>query len=198
MILAGLALKINRKLIYVATITLLLNFSSVGIIVFLVVMGSLFFEKIRLYKIALSVVLIFLFIVINYEFIINFTTDFFNKFESTAGSRFKLIDYVLFDRHGYINIFGVGYFNIPKELYMEINSGAYSMAAINDAGLISFILLKFGLISLPFVYWIFKNVNGRVSKIVFTGVLLTKISFLFPILYIGLLPAIFKGRNTAR
>ncbi|MEY0698309.1 hypothetical protein AB7292_09240 [Providencia rettgeri] len=188
MIMAAVAMGINRKLVYLATSTLLLNFSTIGIILFILVMFSIFIKKINIKFLIASLIFAIFIFAINYDFIVKFIDDFMFKVSVTSGSRFALMEYIYLD-DGFLRLFGSGFFNLPRDLLEKISMGDYSVAAINDAGLFSFLVLRFGiLITIPVIFVIFKMKNIVLKSLVIC-VLVSKMSFLFPIIYLPIIAA---------
>ena len=193
LIMAAYALNINKKIIYIALLSLLLNFSTIGIILFVLVSIAIFSSKIRLVHVFLAVILITILLFIYNDLVSNFIDDFSYKLSKTSGTRFNLIEYIYLDAHGNIQLFGSGFFNIPPDLYTKITKDR-TISALNDAGLMNFIVLKFGLISLLVVGYLFSKVKGGTLKLLFICVFISKISYVFPILYIAIVPALNKMR----
>lgn len=192
---SAVALNVNRKIINIAIITLLLNFSTIGIILFFFVSISIYFNKIKLIHASIAAIAIIVMGIIYSDTLFYFIDDFIYKVENTSGSRFKLLDYIYFDTHGNLNLFGSGFFNIPSELYAKITYGDYSVAALNDAGLFNFIYLKFGILSIIPICYLFYKINRVSSKLLFACILISKISFMFPVLYLALIPSLMVKKQ---
>ncbi|WP_272515412.1 hypothetical protein [Providencia sp. PROV214] len=195
LIASALALNINRKLINIAAITLLLNFSTIGIILFFLVLISIYFRKIKVIHASIAAIAIIVACIIYSDTLFYFIDDFIYKLENTSGSRFKLIEYIYFDTDGHLNFFGSGFFNIPSELYAKIKSGDHSVAALNDAGLFNFIYLKFGILSIIPICYFFYKIKGVSLKLLFACILISKISFMYPVLYLALIPSLMVKKQ---
>ncbi len=195
-IMAGISLNVKKSLIYISTITILLNFSTIGVLLFIGIMFALFFNRIKIKYAVFLFLLALLLSSVNYDFIFKFINDLIYKFDVTSGSRYNLISMIYFDKHGLVNIFGAGYFNIPNSLYKEITLGEYSIAALNDAGLISYLVLKFGVLIIIPIVCLFWKIKGASMKILFCCILISKISFVFPILYLAIIPALVKPKES--
>ncbi|MGT5975038.1 hypothetical protein ACRWUA_14625 [Escherichia coli] len=194
MIMAGVAMGVNRKIILFSLLTLLLNFSTIGVILFAMVTASIFIRNINMRFIIASLLVVSFLVAINYEIIFKFIDDFMFKFSVTSGSRFKLMEYIYLD-HGLIRVLGSGFFNIPKDLLAEISSGDYTIAAINDAGLFSFLVLRFGILVVAPVIYVFSKMRDIRLKFLLICILISKMSFLFPIIYIPIIAA-WKRKNS--
>lgn len=194
MIMAGVAMGVNRKIILFSLLTLLLNFSTIGVILFAMVTASIFIRNISMRFIIASLLVVSFLVAINYEIIFKFIDDFMFKLSVTSGSRFKLMEYIYLD-HGLIRVLGSGFFNIPKDLLAEISSGDYTIAAINDAGLFSFLVLRFGILVVAPVIYVFSKMRDIRLKFLLICILISKMSFLFPIIYIPIIAA-WKRKNS--
>ncbi|HHQ6549496.1 TPA: hypothetical protein ACSTJE_004534 [Serratia fonticola] len=195
LIMGATALKVNKKIIYVALLSLLLNFSTIGIILFVLVSIALFVRKIKIAYIFAAIIILLIILAMYNDVVFQFIDDFMYKVDATSGSRYKLIDYIYFDKYGNFNFFGAGFYNIPSELYAKISYGDYSVAALNDAGLINFIFLKFGVFALLPVTYLFYRTKGITLKLLFVCVFISKISFLFPILYLAIVPTLVVSKE---
>lgn len=170
----------------------LLTFSTISFVVAFFMLLSLLNRKLLGRFLLISCVLIPILSFVFSDFIFTVVDDFALKLTLTSGSRFELLGmiYYLDDN---LNLFGYGLYSVPEKIYM-LSSGmaGYRIASLNDAGLINFIGMKFGLIGvfIIFILMLWK-LTFQNFLMVFT-VLLTKISFMFP-LFIIMLMSLFAG-----
>lgn len=172
-------LKANRFLIFFGLLSLILNFSSLGIFQFLVII--LFF----IFSVNIKVIPFFIFALLISSFsesLNSFWLDAFNKFNDAKGTRLEMM--IMYVKHPVfdLNFFGYGYFNIPKnveEYLLKYTS------AINDVGLLFFFIMKFGLVIGLFVLaFIIISSPSLISLGFLIAVIFSKLSFVNPIVII--------------
>ncbi|QCP50011.1 hypothetical protein FAZ95_12960 [Trinickia violacea] len=124
--------------------------------------------------------------------------SFLLKFNADSGLRFELISYIFQARHGWDYVFGYGPFSLEYDLYdlskPRGNLGP-AVASLNDAGLLNFFVVQFGVAGLAIPAAIFLRIRKDVGTLLFFGLLMTsKLSYTAPVLYLGLLPLILRLR----
>lgn len=79
-------------------------------------------------------------------------------------------------------IAGTGIYSYSQAIYDKENSIAgREIASVQDASMVVYFFMCFGLFGLAFISWLFFTVSGLGAKLAMFSVLLSKLSFLFPI-----------------
>ncbi len=79
-------------------------------------------------------------------------------------------------------ITGTGIYSYSQKIYDKENSiSGREIASVQDASMIVYFFMCFGLFGLLFILWLFFSVSGLGAKLSMFSVLLSKLSFLFPI-----------------
>lgn len=79
-------------------------------------------------------------------------------------------------------IAGTGIYSYSQTIYDKENSIAgREIASVQDASMVVYFFMCFGLFGLAFISWLFFTVSGLGAKLAMFSVLLSKLSFLFPI-----------------
>ncbi|KLV44133.1 hypothetical protein SH16_01987 [Aeromonas caviae] len=79
-------------------------------------------------------------------------------------------------------ITGTGIYSYSQTIYDKENSVAgREIASVQDASMVVYFFMCFGLFGLAFISWLFFTVSGLAAKLAMFSVLLSKLSFLFPI-----------------
>jgi hypothetical protein len=122
--------------------------------------------------------------------------SFLLKFNSDSGLRFALVSYVFHLRHGWDYVFGYGPFSLEYDLFNLAgakDSTTPAVASLNDAGLLNFFVVQFGVAGLAIPVAIFLRIRKDLATVCFFGLLMTtKLSFTAPVLYFGVLPLILR------
>jgi hypothetical protein len=125
-----------------------------------------------------------------------YVNSFMLKFNADSGLRFHLLSYVYELRHGWDYLVGYGPFSLEYDLYdlsePRGNLGPV-IASLNDAGLLNFFVVQFGIIGLAFPAAMFLRMKKDVANVCFFGILMSaKLSYTAPLLYFGLLPLLLR------
>jgi hypothetical protein len=120
--------------------------------------------------------------------------NFITKMDESSGIRLMLLEYIYHTRSGWDLLFGYGPFTLEEPLYHMANPGGeFQVASLNDAGLLHYFVVRFGLIGLAIPAAMFIRMRKDLSSILFFAVLLSsKLSYAFPVLYLGLLPLLMR------
>jgi hypothetical protein len=124
--------------------------------------------------------------------------SFMLKFNTDSGIRYALVQYVFELRHGWDFVFGYGPFGLENKLYRLADDGVGTptVASLNDAGLLNFFLVKFGMAGFLIPIGIFWSMRKDVAGILFFAMLMSvKLSYMNPVLYFGLLPLVLRLRE---
>lgn len=79
-------------------------------------------------------------------------------------------------------ITGTGIYSYSQSIYDKENSIAgREIASVQDASMVVYFFMCFGLFGLIFISWVFFTASGLGAKLAMFSVLLSKLSFLFPI-----------------
>jgi hypothetical protein len=116
------------------------------------------------------------------------------KMDDSSGIRLALLDYIYHTRTGWDLLLGFGPFSLENPLYRMANpEGQFQVASLNDAGLLHYFVVQFGLVGLAFPVVIFIRMRKDVTSILFFAVLVSsKLSYTFPVLFFGLLPMLMR------
>ncbi|MFL9922558.1 hypothetical protein PQR75_46555 [Paraburkholderia fungorum] len=120
--------------------------------------------------------------------------SFLLKFNADSGLRFGLLSYLFDQRQGWDFLFGYGPFSLEYDLYnLAAGNGRTNVASLNDSGLLAFFIVKFGVAGLAIPAAILLRIRKDVGTVCLFGLLMTtKLSYMMPVLYFGLLPLIMR------
>lgn len=192
-----------KKSIILATLSILMSLSTISIFIVIVYWGLYLIRKFFTVKIllVLSFFLPILFFLISQTNLYQLQVE---KVTNTSGIRFALLDAVL-DRNDSLMIMGSGLYAIEQKI-TDGSKGTCSVgtdcsaqinrkyASPNDSGLLLYLFIKFGFFSIPILVYIIHPFLFNYSKISgFFVVLLTKIQFAFPLLWLVII--IFRDKN---
>ena len=77
---------------------------------------------------------------------------------------------------------GTGIYSYSKSIYeLENTSSGRAIASVQDSSMIVYFFMSFGIVGLFFIVWIIGTPSGLAQKLSVFSVLLSKMSFLFPI-----------------
>jgi hypothetical protein len=128
-----------------------------------------------------------------------YVNSFMLKFNADSGLRFQLLSYVYELRHGWDYLFGYGPFSVEYDLFsLSEPKGDLgpAIASLNDAGLLNFFVVQFGIVGLAFPVLMFLRMRKNIANLFFFGLLMSaKLSYTAPILYFGLLPLMLRLRT---
>ncbi|WP_429064116.1 hypothetical protein [Aeromonas veronii] len=172
---------------YIYPVSMMLTLSSAGFI-----MGAISFLAViltkNLYLSKLKKILLILFLIIWVGLLgipqINRFSE--SGIENNANSnlRIMLITSVIDSASSSIlkTILGTGIYSYSKKIYEKENSVAgREVASVQDASMIVYFFMSFGFLGIVLIWWVFLSVSSFGGKLAIFSVLLSKISFLFPI-----------------
>lgn len=131
--------------------------------------------------------------------LIQYFDSFFMKFHETADIRVELLNYIYNTRTGWDFIAGFGPFGIDSALWRMATVGKDAqVASLNDAGLMNYFVVQFGVVGLIIPILMFIRVEKNLTYILFLSLLLTtKLSYVHPVLYFGLLPLLMARKHSS-
>lgn len=126
--------------------------------------------------------------------LITYYDSFMMRMDESSGIRLALLEYIYHTRTGWDLLFGFGPLSLENALYrMTKPEGQFQVASLNDAGLLHYFVVHFGLVGLAFPAAIFLRMRKDITSILFLALLLSsKLSYTFPVLYLGLLPLLVR------
>lgn len=174
----------NKWLLVISFLTLLLNFSTAGIIFFfLILMAYILKKNMNIKSLTVMLFLCLLIFSLFFESINFFILDFYNKFMATIDTRLNVFDgYLMHPITGY-NIFGYGLFNISESAYTYILQHG---GAVNDSGLLAYLYMKVGVIAFFIFFYLLLKARTLPEIAIITSIFLSKISFTTPLFVIAL------------
>ncbi|WP_127908156.1 hypothetical protein [Aeromonas hydrophila] len=190
----------NKTNLYsMVIITSLMTFSTISFVVAFF-MGMSLLKRTFIWRFILALIVFLIPIVTIFNgFFVSAIDDFLLKVSLTSGERLDLIGMIYYLDEK-LNLVGYGLFSIPEKIHMLASTGIgqYRVASINDAGLINFIGMKFGVLGVVFVLALmFVNLTYQRFIMAFS-IMITKISFMFPVFIIVLVPFLLsKSRDKA-
>ncbi|XTZ64265.1 hypothetical protein ACQZQZ_07630 [Aeromonas salmonicida subsp. pectinolytica] len=192
-----------KKSIVVATISVLASFSTISFLIVLLYWGLFFARKFLKPKI----MPIFI-IVIPAAFLFISQTNFYQmqieKASNTSGIRFALLDAIV-ERPTSLLVMGSGLYAIERSITDgskgHCAEGMDCSAQINrlyaspsDSGLLVYMFIKFGILTIPILFYVVRPFISDYHKLSsFIVILFTKIQFAFPLLWI--LIVIYRDKN---
>ncbi|WP_272694972.1 hypothetical protein [Providencia sp. PROV144] len=188
-----------RKTCYLAISSIFLTLSSIAFILLAI---YFFFKMMKNKKIIFTIIPI---IIISLFYFSDFIQTQINKIENTSGIRVNLVSAIL-DRPTSLLLSGSGLYAVEEHI-MQGSRGFCpdntdcstsinrSYASPTDSGLLFYLFIKFGVLT-PFILLLicYPFINDREKIISFSCILLTKIQFAFPLLW--LLIIIFRRKKT--
>ncbi|CAD6524705.1 hypothetical protein LMG28140_01669 [Paraburkholderia metrosideri] len=122
--------------------------------------------------------------------LMRYTDSFVLKYDATSGIRLALLDYIYHARQGWDYWIGFGPFSVEASLYtMATSDPDAPVASLNDAGLLNYFVVQFGIIGLAVPACMFLRMRKNLTTVLFFAALMTsKLSYTYPALYYGLLP----------
>ncbi len=189
----------KTNLYIMVIITSLMTFSTISFVVAFVMSISLLKRKVIWRFILMLIVLLIPIVTVFNSFFISAIDDFILKVSLTSGERLDLVRMIYYLDEK-LNLIGYGLFSIPDKIHMLASTGVgeYRVASINDAGLINFIGMKFGIIGVVLVLALmFINLSYQRFMMAFS-IMITKVSFMFPVFIVVLVPFLLnKNRDKA-
>ncbi|EJY0884480.1 hypothetical protein OE987_003102 [Vibrio cholerae] len=180
----------NKIGLYISVIiTCVMTFSTISFIVAVIMAVSLLKKSIIWRSVIFALASLVPIVIIFNDFFISAVDDFFLKMALTSGERLDLV-HMIYYLDEKLNLIGYGLFSIPEKIHILASTGVgqYRIASVNDAGLINFIGMKFGLIGVSIVLLFVFSRFGYQKLMMCLSVLITKISFMFPLFIVVLIP----------
>ncbi|MDR5752713.1 MULTISPECIES: hypothetical protein [unclassified Caballeronia] len=120
--------------------------------------------------------------------------SFLLKIGADSGIRLALMKYAYQTRHGWDFVFGYGPFGLESILYgLASGSGSPQVSSLNDAGLFNFFIVKYGIAGVLIPIWILSRMRRDVAGMLFFALLMSsKLSYMNPVLFLGLLPLVSR------
>lgn len=188
------------KLIVISLVTIIISFSTVGILAALLLTCLLLIISFRRYfKLILSVAFVLLCSsAIWHEVFFDIVQMQVSKFQRGSGMRTGLLSF-FFERDGIHFLTGYGPFGVEEQLSNAVSSGqgVRSFASMNDSGNLVFLLLRFGLIGGVLFFILILLQSSFRNMVLFIIVSLTKVSILHPIFLFYLAFSFSKSSNHA-
>ncbi|MBP0590975.1 hypothetical protein J8I87_14895 [Paraburkholderia sp. LEh10] len=128
------------------------------------------------------------------SFIEAYLDSFTTKMSESSELRLALMDFIYHQRSGWDWLLGYGPFALEDPLYRLTDTGGkYQVASLNDAGLLQYFVVRFGMLGFAIPVLFFIRVRKDIPHLLFLVILLTvKLSYAEPVLYIGLLPLLMR------
>jgi len=128
------------------------------------------------------------------SFLEAYLNSFTTKMNESSELRLSLMDYIYNGRTGWDWLLGHGPFALEDSLYrLTRTDGAFQVASLNDAGLLQYFVVRFGMLGFVIPILFFIRIKKDLSHLLFFLVLMSvKISYADPILYVGLLPLLLR------
>jgi len=116
------------------------------------------------------------------------------KMDETSGIRLQLLDYVYSFRTGWDWMLGYGPFTLEAPLYHLANpNGGMQIASLNDAGLLQYFVVRFGMVGLLIPAWMFLRIRKDIPHVLFFALIMSlKLSYSEPVIFLGLLPLLMR------
>jgi hypothetical protein len=116
------------------------------------------------------------------------------KMDATSAIRFQLLDFVYSDRTGWDWLLGYGPFTLENSLYHLANpDGGLQVASLNDAGLLQYFVVRFGIAGLLIPAWMFLRIHKDIAHVLLFGLVMSlKLSYAEPAVFFGLLPLLMR------
>ncbi|MFP3647118.1 hypothetical protein [Paraburkholderia sp. SIMBA_054] len=129
------------------------------------------------------------------SFLEAYLNSFTTKMNESSELRLALVDYIYYGRSGWDWLLGYGPFALEDSLYrLTRTDGAFQVASLNDAGLMQYFVVRFGMLGFLIPLLFFIRIRKDLSHLLFLAVLMSvKLSYADPILYVGLLPLLLHS-----
>jgi hypothetical protein len=116
------------------------------------------------------------------------------KMDATSAIRFQLLDFVYSSRTGWDWLLGYGPFTLENSLYHLANpDGGLQVASLNDAGLLQYFVVRFGIAGLLIPAWMFFRIRKDIAHVLLFGLVMSlKLSYAEPAVFFGLLPLLMR------
>ncbi|MEA3120051.1 MAG: hypothetical protein QOI13_3321 [Paraburkholderia sp.] len=182
--------------IALTVVSMLITQSAAAVVQTAVLIAALMFGHMRPSSRVWAAIAVAMLAAVSPGLISAYFNSFMLKFSSDSGMRFALMSYVFHLRQGWDYVFGYGPFSLEYDLYNLASAkatGSPSVASLNDAGLLNYFVVLFGVAGLAIPAAIFLRMRKDVGTVCFFGLLMTtKLSYTAPVLYFGLLPLILR------
>ena len=179
--------------VIVSIIAMLITQSTAATIQCAVLLVAFTANRMKSTRIVLAVMLLLAVATVP-SFLEAYLNSFTTKMNESSELRLSLMDYIYNGRRGWDWLLGYGPFALEDSLYrLTKTSNAFQVASLNDAGLLQYFAVRFGMIGflIPLVFFI--RIKKDLSHLLFLVVLMSvKISYADPVLYIGLLPLLLR------
>ncbi|MBK5065934.1 hypothetical protein [Paraburkholderia domus] len=186
------ATKISLKLSLVVIFCMLATQSTAGVFQALLLSASLISLRSKWTLVWGALIAVILGIA-GSAFLFDYFSSFSARFSETSGLRQSLLDYIYIKRTGVGFLFGPGPFSMEPELWRLSTSD--EIASLNDAGLLNFLVISFGLSGWLIFGVLLALVRRDLCSILGLVMLMTsKLSYIFPPLYLGLVPLLTFAR----
>ncbi|MFZ3410116.1 hypothetical protein [Vibrio chagasii] len=186
----------KSRLIILSMFSMLLSLSSAAIFEFILLYFAFYFNLKSRKGIYLILISIFSFAVFMF-FADGFVDSTVNKIDATKHVREGLLYQIYVARNIEYILFGYGFYGIEQTLFdLGSNDFEYRIASFNDAGLINYIALKFGLLGLflpVFIMFYFRKSKSKILCI--SSLLISKLSYIHPVFYLAIIPMFFINKN---
>lgn len=119
------------------------------------------------------------------------------KMDESSAIRFQLLDYIYNLRTGWDWLLGYGPFTLEGSLFhLTKSDGGALMASLNDAGLLQYFVVRFGVLGLLIPAWMFYRIRKDITHVLFFALLMSlKLSYAEPAVFFGLLPLLMRLPN---
>jgi hypothetical protein len=134
----------------------------------------------------------------------SFFEAYFNSFamkmDESSAIRLELLDYIYNVRTGWDWLLGYGPFTLESSLYhLAKPGGGVHVASLNDAGLIQYFVVRFGVLGLIVPALMFMKMRKDLPHVLFFVVIMSlKLNYSEPALFFGLLPLLMRLPARAR
>lgn len=187
---------IKRKKINIVIITILsmlISFSSAAYILSLFVLLSLLSAHENKKAMLFFMVV---FVVLSFPILYLVSSEVLLKFSSSSESRSLLLQYLYFYRDSWALYFGYGPLGVEQFLYTSSIDGTRIFSSLNDAGLVNYFVVHFGLFGLIIpIVCIYKVIRRMDLVFLMLALFLTKLTYTFPLVIIGLFCLIFSANQ---
>lgn len=190
--------KPSRIVMTLCVVAMLATQSTAGVIQAIALIGVLFLAQGRRGRFAMSILLAVGFAA-GSTLVAAYFGSFMEKWGESSEIRFALLNYIYGERTGLDFIFGHGPFGYEQTLFDMAQLEQSQTASVNDAGLLNFLVVQFGICGLLIVAAIFVKMKKSLATALMLGVIMsTKLSYMYPVLYCGLLPLVMREPRMRR
>lgn len=176
------------KLDFLACFTMLISFSSAGIVIAALFFIYYFRKKALVASVVTSLSLVIFLFTVDANITSQITGAQLSKLSGSSGSRLDLVDYAV-KREGVPFFFGYGPYAVEEELMIKSSPdyGRYRLASMNDAGFLVFLSLRFGLLGvIVFLLLCALSLIRAIGLFRFAILSLTKLAIFHPFFLIAL------------